>query len=49
MTPFVLPPPFAKTVADEVDSAPSTLEPPRLMAGGILIPRKTPPSGPPRM
>ena len=46
MTPFVLPPPFAKTIADEVFSAPPTLEPPQLMAGrNFLIPRKTPPRG----
>ena len=45
MTPFVLPPPFAKTIADEFVPAPSTLEPPQLMAGRNLIPRKTPRSG----
>ncbi len=38
MTPFPPPPPFAKTIADEVVSAPSTLEPPRLMAGRNLDP-----------
>ena len=38
MTPFVLPPPFAKTIADEVFSAPPTLEPPQLMAGRNLDP-----------
>jgi hypothetical protein len=38
MTPFVLPPPFAKTIADEVISAPSTLERLRLMAGRNLDP-----------
>ncbi len=40
MTPFVPPPPFAKTGAGEVFSAPSTLEPPRLMAGRNLDPAK---------
>ena len=38
MTPFVLPPPFAKTIADEVFSAPPTLELPQLMAGRNLDP-----------
>ena len=38
MTPFVLPPPFAKTIADEVVSAPSTLEPTRLIARRNLDP-----------
>jgi hypothetical protein len=38
MTPFVLPPPFAKTIADEFVPAASMLEPPPLMAGRILDP-----------
>jgi hypothetical protein len=38
MTPFVLQSPFAKTIADEFVPAPSTLEPPRLMAGRNLDP-----------